>query len=173
MVSGRVNNRMNGKMVSWLAMFTALSAVGAMIKVPAIVSSVALDAFPALLAAALLGGRSGAIVGGVGHLLSALIGGFPLGAMHLVIAVEMAVIVWIFGFLYKLNKKFLAGLVFIIGNSIVAPLPFILLMNIGFYMSIVPSLLIGSIINLVVFFIVVPRLSAFLTFAGPKRDVHL
>ncbi len=151
-------------------MFTALAAVGAMIKVPAIVGSIALDAFPALLAAALLGGRAAAIVGGVGHLLSALLGGFPLGVMHFLIAFEMAALVWMFGILFKPNKKIFASTLFIIGNSFIAPLPFILIMNIGFYMSIVPSLLIGSIMNMVIAWIVIPRLSTFISFAASKQE---
>jgi uncharacterized membrane protein len=151
---------MKGKMVGWLALFIALSAVGAAIKIPAIVGSVALDAFPSLMAAAFFGGGAGAIVGALGHLLSAMLAGFPLGTMHFLIAVEMAVLVWIFGLLYKNNKKVLASAFFIIGNSFLAPLPFILLMSKGFYLAIVPSLLIGSIINMVVFLFVFPRLSA-------------
>lgn len=161
---------MKGKLVSGLAMLTALSVVGAMIKIPAIVDSVALDVFPSLLASVLFGAGAGALVGAFGHLLSALIGGFPLGPMHLLIAVEMAVLVWIFGRLYK-NNKILAGSVFIIGNSLVAPLPFIYLMNTGFYLGIVPSLLIGSIINTVIAMVAIPRLASLVTQGLSKRDV--
>ncbi|WP_066064656.1 ECF transporter S component [Neobacillus soli] len=161
---------MKGKMISWLAMFSALSAVGAMIKIPAIVGSVALDAFPALLAAALFGGGAGAIVGAFGHLLSALLGGFPLGPMHFLIALEMAVLVWLFGSLYKNNKKVSASALFIIGNSFVAPLPFIFLMNKGFYLAIVPSLLIGSILNTAIGLVVIPRLSSLVTYGLSKKE---
>jgi hypothetical protein len=159
---------MKGKLVSGLAMLTALSVVGAMIKIPAIVGSVALDVFPALLASVLFG--AGALVWAFGHLLSALIGGFPLGPLHFLIAGEMAVLVWVFGRLYK-NNKILASTVFIIGNSFVAPLPFIYLMNIGFYLGIVPSLLIGSIINTVIAIVAIPRLSSLVTQGLSNRDV--
>ncbi|WML27015.1 ECF transporter S component [Neobacillus sp. OS1-33] len=153
---------MKGKMVSGLAMLTALSVVGAMIKIPAIVGSVALDVFPALLAAVLFGAGAGAVVGAFGHLLSAYAGGFPLGPMHFLIAVEMAVLVLMFGCLYK-NNKWIASTLFIIGNSLVAPLPFIFLMYTGFYLGIVPSLLIGSIINTTIALIVIPRLASLVT----------
>ncbi|NHC39675.1 ECF transporter S component [Bacillus sp. MM2020_1] len=153
---------MKGKMVSGLAMLTALSVVGAMIKIPAIVGSVALDVFPALLAAVLFGAGAGAVVGAFGHLLSAYAGGFPLGPMHFLIAVEMAVLVWVFGRIYK-NNKWLASTLFIIGNSFVAPIPFIFLMNTGFYLGIVPSLLIGSIINTTIALIAIPRLASLVT----------
>jgi uncharacterized membrane protein len=160
---------MKGKLVSGLAMLTALSVVGAMIKIPAIVGSVALDVFPALVAAVLFGAGAGSLVGAFGHLLSALAGGFPLGPMHFLIAVEMAVLVWVFGRLYK-NNKILASVLFIIGNSFVAPLPFIYLMNAGFYVGIVPSLLIGSIINTVIALVAIPRLSSLVTFGISKRE---
>jgi uncharacterized membrane protein len=164
---------MSIKKISLLALMIALSAVGASIKIPAVVDSVALDALPALLAAALLGVRAGAITGALGHLLSALIGGFPLGVMHLLIAVEMALLVWLFGFLYNGNKKILAGIVFIVGNAFIAPIPFIFLMNIGFYTAIVPSLLIGSAINTVLALILIPRLSSVAKLVLKKKDVHL
>lgn len=160
---------MKGKLVSGLAMLTALSVVGAMIKIPAIVGSVALDVFPALVAAVLFGAGAGALVGAFGHLLSALAGGFPLGPMHFLIAVEMAALVWVFGRVYKKNK-ILASVLFIIGNSFVSPLPFIYLMNTGFYVGIVPSLLIGSIINTVIALVAIPRLSPLVTFAISKRE---
>lgn len=162
---------MKVKMISWLAMLTALSAVGAAIKIPAIVGSVALDVFPALLAAAFFGGGAGAIVGAFGHLISAILGGFPLGPMHFLIAGEMAVLVWMFGVLYKHNKKVSASLLFILGNSFAAPLPFIFLMSKAFYLAIVPSLFIGSILNTVIALIVIPRLSGLVKHGFNKRDV--
>jgi uncharacterized membrane protein len=165
----KMNSRLNGKLISLLAMFTALSVVGASIKIPAIVGSVALDVFPALLAAALFSSWSGAIVAAFGHLISALLGGFPLGPMHLLIAIEMALLVWIFGFLYKKNKKIAATALFILGNSFAAPLPFILLMNKAFYLAIVPSLLIGSIINTGIALFALPRLSAFIKLGLTKK----
>jgi uncharacterized membrane protein len=162
---------MKGKLITWLALFSALSAVGASIKIPAIVGSVALDVFPALLAAALIGGRAGAIVAALGHLLSAMLAGFPLGPMHILIAIEMAILCLIFGILYKQDKKISASTLFILGNSFVAPLPFILLMNIGFYLSIVPSLLIGSIINTGIALFAIPRLFPLIKQGLTKRDV--
>jgi uncharacterized membrane protein len=164
---------MKGKMVSFLAMMIALSAVGAAIKIPAIVGSVALDVAPALLAAALLSGGAGALVALFGHLLSALLGGFPLGPLHLLIAGEMAVLVWLFGILYKSHHKILASFLFVLGNSFVAPAPFIFLMNLGFYVAIVPSLFIGSILNTVIALIIIPRISSAVKQVMTKSEVKL
>ncbi|WP_045515696.1 ECF transporter S component [Neobacillus niacini] len=164
---------MKSRMLSLLALFSALSAVGAAIKIPAIVGSVAFDVFPALIAAALLGSGAGAIVGALGHLLSALIVGFPLGPMHVLIAIEMAALVFIFAVLYKRNKKISASILFILANSFAAPLPFIFLMNKAFYVAIVPSLLIGSIINTVIALVAIPRLKALVKQDLIKKDVKL
>lgn len=170
MESVKMKNNRTGKMMSWIAMLTALSAVGAEIKIPAVIGSVALDAFPALLAAALLGGWPGAIVGAIGHLLSALLGGFPLGPLHLLIAFEMAALVGTFAVLYKNNHKIWAAVFFVIGNSLIAPIPFIFLLNKSFYMAIVPSLIIGSILNSGLAMFAIPRLAFILTKTLPKRD---
>ena len=171
--SGMENVKMKSRSVILLALFSALSAVGAGIKIPAIVGSVALDVFPALLAAALLGSGAGAIVGAVGHLLSALIAGFPLGPMHVLIAIEMALLVFIFGVLYKKNKKGTASILFILANAFVAPLPFIVIMNKAFYIALVPSLLIASIINTVIALVAIPRLKGLFKQNFINKDVKL
>ena len=158
---------MKSRKMSWTAMLIALSAVGASIKIPAPVGSVALDSFPALLAAGLFGGPAGAVAGGLGHLLSALIGGMPLGPFHILIAGEMALLAYLFALLYKNDKRWYAGILFIIGNSFAAPLPFIVLMGKPFYLAIVPSLFIGSVLNTVLTFIVLPRIAKVLEHSLP------
>ncbi|MBT2758190.1 ECF transporter S component [Mesobacillus foraminis] len=149
---------MRSRRMAWLAMFVAMTVVGAAIKIPAVIGSIALDSFPALLAAVLLGGPSGAAVAGAGHLLSALIGGMPLGPLHVLIAFEMAFLSFAFSLLYKSGKRWQAAFLFILGNSFAAPLPFLFLLNKAFYLSLVPSLLIGSIFNAVIAVLVIPRL---------------
>lgn len=167
------NVKMKSRMLSLLALFSALSTVGAAIKIPAIVGSVAFDVFPALLAAALLGSGAGALVGALGHLLSALISGFPLGPMHVFIAIEMALLVFLFGVLYQKNKKGTASVLFILANTFAAPLPFIILMNKAFYVALVPSLFIGSLINTVIALVAIPRLKALFKQDFINKDVKL
>lgn len=137
------------KKYTYMVIFIALSAVGGMMKVPAIVGSVALDSFPALLASILLGPVQGGIVAFLGHLASSFIVGFPLGIFHLLIALEMFVIVYLFGYLYQLHKLVSFGFV-LISNTLLAPLPFYFLMGKAFYFTIVPSLFIGTLINVAV-----------------------
>lgn len=152
---------MHTKKLSLLALFIALSMVGAMIKIPAIVGSVALDIFPPLVVAVLIGRKSGAFVAAMGHLMSAFIAGMPLGPMHFFIAVEMAVIVWLFAMLYQSGKKWLAAALFMMLNSFIAPLPFAFLFSLSFYISLVPSLFIGSVLNGLLALLFIPRLEPF------------
>ena len=104
-----------------LALFIALSAVGANIKV---MGSIAFDSMPAFLAAMLLGPVAGAIVGAVGHLLSAGLAGFALTLpLHIAIAIEMAVICYIAGYLAKKRnvKLWVVAIVAFILNAVLAP----------------------------------------------------
>lgn len=164
---------MRNMKVTMISMLIALTAIGAAIKIPAIIGSVALDSFPALLAAALLGGPAGAVVGGLGHLLSALIGGMPLGPMHALIAMEMALLAWVFSLFYKHGKKWSAGTLFVLGNAFAAPLPFLFLLGKAFYISIVPSLLIGSLLNAIIAFVLIPRLEPVLASIVSKANEEL
>ncbi|PLS15008.1 ECF transporter S component [Bacillus sp. M6-12] len=150
---------MAAKKASIIALFIALSAVGASIKIPAIVGSVALDTFPALLASALLGVPAGAIIAALGHIASAIIGGMPLGQLHILIAVEMAIIVGLFGFLYQKDKQMTAGAVFFIGNAILAPLPLLIFLGMAFYIAVVPSLLAGALINVLAAIFAIPKIA--------------
>src|SRR5690625_1633626 len=113
---------MSTRKISLLTLFIALSVIGASIKIPAIIGSVALDLFPALLAAVLIGKRAGAIVAGFGHLLSSLIVGMPLGPTHIIVALEMAAIVWFFSVIFQFGNKKLAGLFVILSNTLLAPI---------------------------------------------------
>ena len=152
---------MSIKKISLISLLTALCVVGASIKIPAIVSSVALDMAPALIGSVMFGGFLGGIIAFFGHLLSALIGGMPMGALHLIVGLEMAFLVWLFAVIYKKGQRFLASVLFVVGNTVVAPLPFLFLMGSGFYVGLMPSLLIGSIVNTVIALILATRLSHF------------
>ncbi|MEK4031123.1 ECF transporter S component [Pseudobacillus sp. FSL P4-0506] len=149
---------MSSKKISWLALFTALSVVGGMIKVPAVVTSIALDSFPALLAAGLLGAGPGALAAAFGHLISALTGGMPMGPFHLLIAAEMAGAVWLFAKIHQANKRVVAIIMFVLVNGLVLPFPFIFFMSWGFYIAMLPSLLIASALNGVLAWVALPRL---------------
>ena len=103
--------------------FVVLAAVGSIIKVPAVIQSVALDTVPAYLGALLFGPLFGATLGAIGHLISAAIIGFPLDWRHLFVAAGQFVIVYAFGaFVLQVNKGWaalLAAVVAVLINGIV------------------------------------------------------
>lgn len=108
--------------IAQLAIFCALSAVGANIK---IAGSIAFDSLPAFLTAMLIGGPEGAVVGAAGHMLSAVLSGFPLTLpMHLVIAAEMALICYITGWLVTKRgcRIWLAAIAAFVMNAFISPL---------------------------------------------------
>lgn len=148
---------MSARMTSLLALFIALSVVGGFVKIPAIVGSIALDFFPALMAAIYLGRRSGMIVAGVGHLASAFIGGMPLGPLHIIVAIAMAFIVLGFQVIYKKGHLIIAGIFVVMTNALVAPLPLLFFFSLEFYIALLPSLLVGSLVNTLVALILAPR----------------
>ncbi len=83
--------------VARMSIFIALSAVGALTKIPSPTGTVALDSSIGYFAAAAFGYWEGAFIAGIGHLLTSLTIGFPLGLpVHIYIACQMAAWVMIF-----------------------------------------------------------------------------
>ncbi|MEK4439738.1 ECF transporter S component [Niallia sp. FSL K6-0077] len=129
---------MNAKKINVLAIFIAISVIGAFIKIPSFIGSVALDSFPSLITGALL------------------------GMLHLFIAVEMFLLVFTFSKIYQTGNSIISILFFVLGNGVILPLPFLYLMGKGFYISMVPVLLIGAVLNGIIAQLLMPRLTAFL-----------
>jgi uncharacterized membrane protein len=109
-----------------IAIFTAASAVGGFIKLPAGVGSVALDSVFGFFCAGFYSPLIGGIVGALGHLASAATAGFPLGPVHFIVAAQMFVWCWLFGFIVrKINKLWglaLASVIAIALNGVLSPL---------------------------------------------------
>ncbi|MBO9128282.1 ECF transporter S component [Bacillus sp. 165] len=160
------------KALTTLVTCIALSAVGAWIKIPAVIGSVALDSAPALIGAILLGPIAGGITGALGHILSALLSGLPLGPAHLLIGAEMFILVAGFGLLIQKKQQKAAYLFFCVGNVLIAPLPFIWMMGLPFYMGIVPSLTIAVIVNSTIVVLIAPRLQKWHRKTGIDGHFH-
>ena len=88
-----------------LAIFSALSVVGSLIKIPSPVGSLAFDSFPGFFVALLFGPAEGALVSGLGHIATAATSGFPLGILHIPIAIGMALAAAAIGLLNKMHKS--------------------------------------------------------------------
>jgi len=137
--------------VARVAILVALSAVGALIKLPSPTGTVALDSAPAFLAAAAFSPAEGSIVGALGHLLSALTTGFPLGLpVHLLIAAAMAVFVAIFGVLARRVGIWLAAVVGILLNGVGGALIMIPIGGVGLFAALVLPLTAGATINVLI-----------------------
>lgn len=151
---------MLSKKISVYALFIALSTVGASLKIPSFVGSIALDSFPSLIASVILGGISGGVIAAAGHILSAFLAGFPLGPFHAIIGLEMFVLVFVYAWLYKRASIYIATIVFIIANSFLLPLPFLFLISKKFYFAIIPSLFIAAVLNGAVAMVLLPRVQS-------------
>lgn len=141
------------KQIAIMAIFIALSAVGAFIKIPSPIGSIGLDSAPGYFAAVAFGPVIGGIVIAIGHLISGAVVGFPLTIpIHLGIAVGMALIAFVF---YILGRKGVVGLV--AGVVICALLNSfalgVLLIPIGgtaLYVAMILPLLVASAVNLII-----------------------
>lgn len=149
---------MNNKRIVIISLFIAISAILSNIK---FFSTVALDSMPAFLAAMLISPIAGAIIGAFGHLLSSFTAGFPFTIpMHLFIALQMFIIVWLFGVLFKKANQFIAILVAIILNGPLATFFSSLLIVwindsftiSGFFTLMVLPLTLVSIVNIIIAF---------------------
>jgi len=140
-------------------MVAAICAVGAAIKVPAFISTAALDSAPAFLGVVFLSPLLAGVAGLIGHFISALTAGFPLGPLHAIIAVEMFIVVWIFGVMHKKGMHFWKWPVALVLNGIVAPLPFYFIISPAFFWGALSSIFIATAINLIIVAVVMPILS--------------
>ncbi|MEQ6855891.1 ECF transporter S component [Lysinibacillus capsici] len=141
------------------AMVAAICAVGAMIKVPAFISTAALDSAPAFLGVVFLSPILAGVAGLIGHFITALTSGFPLGPLHIIIAVEMLIVVWVFGVMHKKGMHFWKWPVALVLNGIVAPLPFYFIISPAFFWGALGSILMATVINLIIVAVVMPVLS--------------
>lgn len=142
--------KLNTRDLVILAVLIALSFILANIKVA---GSIALDSAPAFLALFVYKDYRAAIVGSIGHLLSASLSGFALGLpVHLIIAATMAIMLLIAAWLIKkFNQTTAFGFIFIF-NVMVAPLPVFLIMPfsqevyLAFFIALAPATLLSLVI---------------------------
>ncbi|MTI46581.1 MAG: ECF transporter S component [Firmicutes bacterium] len=146
--------------LAYIAMLIALSAVGSLIKIQ---GSIAFDSMPGFFAALFLGPVAGALVAGIGHFLSALTSGFPYTLpMHLIVAAEMALFAFIFGWVYRRSNGIIASIVATILNGPVAALvvvPTSIFFGLPFngwplFYLLLPTLTIASAANVILAYVV-------------------
>ena len=95
----------NALRVARISIFTALSVIGSFITPYPFVRTIAFDSSPGFFAALYFGVIDGVLITGLGHIVTALINGFPLGPLHYIIALGMALAGGAMGLVNKTNKK--------------------------------------------------------------------
>ncbi|MEW6226784.1 MAG: ECF transporter S component [Bacillota bacterium] len=137
--------------VARMALFVALSAVGALIKIPSPTGTVALDSCPGYFSAISFGWLEGGIVAAVGHIFTAATTGFPLSVpIHILIAVEMAIFAAAF---WWVNRRFgiiPAVIVATLLNGVVAAFVMVPIGGMGLALGLLAPLTVGSAINIII-----------------------
>lgn len=141
----------NPKRVARMAIFIALSAVGALIKIPSPTGTVALDSCPGFFSAVSFGWGEGAIVAALGHIFTAATTGFPLSVpVHILVAFEMAVFAAAFWWVGKRFGIIPAVIVATILNGVVASFAMVPFGGMGLALSLLLPLTVGSAVNIVI-----------------------
>jgi riboflavin transporter len=134
--------------VARMAIFTALAAVGALIKIPSPTGTVALDSGPGYFSAVSFGWLEGGIVAALGHILTAATTGFPLTVpIHLIIAAEQFLWAVVFWLVKDKINIWVAVVVATFCNGLIGDLIAIPLGGMGLFMALLPGLVLGSAIN--------------------------
>lgn len=152
-------NRQKLMNLTLTAMIAAICAIGAVIKVPSPVTSAALDSAPAFLSVVFLPPMLAGVAGMIGHFITALTSGFPYGPLHIIIALEMFIVVWVFGIMRKKGLHFWKWPVALILNGVIAPLPFYFIISPSFFWVSVPALVMATLINLIIVAVAMPIIS--------------
>ncbi len=144
----------SARRIAIIAIFVALSAVGALIKIPSPIGSIGLDSFPGYFCALAFGFPEGAIVIAIGHLLSAAVTGFPLTIpFHLAIAVSMAAVACVFRLIGKKGTVVAVVIAVVVAsllNSFGLALWLLPLGGWGLYVANIVPLLVASAVNAII-----------------------
>jgi uncharacterized membrane protein len=138
--------------VARLSLFSALSVVGSFIHPPSPIQTVAFDSAPGFFAALYFGALDGALINGIGHICTSIINGFPLGILHLPIALGMAIAGGVMGLVNKANYKWSFIPATVSGIAINTGLFVVVIPTIGWAtaLAFVPFLLLAASLNAVV-----------------------
>ena len=109
-----------------------------------------LDSAPGYFLALFAGGIEGAIVLGVGHVVSSLKAGFPLGPIHIPIAIMMGGCGLLFAFLAKQFNLIAAAVVGTLVNGVIISALLIPWLGMGLFVGLTPMLLVASAVNILI-----------------------
>lgn len=142
----------NNRKLVLIALFVAISYIGALIKLPGPMSTIALDSFAGYLAGLVLGGTYGGFVALIAHLFVSMTSGFPLSVpVHVIISIMMFLSVFSYSKLSKKYNIFISSIVGVTINGLLMPLALMILpfMDKVFLISLIPILVIASLTNII------------------------
>jgi uncharacterized membrane protein len=87
--------------VARISVFCSLSVIGSFIHFPGPIQTVAFDSAPGFFVALYFGAFDGAVVAGIGHVATSIVNGFPLGLLHIPIALGLALAGGVIGLVNK------------------------------------------------------------------------
>lgn len=141
----------NVKRLAIMAIFIALSAVGALIKIPSPVGTIGMDSASGFFCALAFGGLEGAVVISLAHLLTSAIVGFPLTIpVHIYIAFQMALWALVYRWVNKQLGLIPAVIAGILLNGVVSSFAMLPIMGMGGVMGVLPFLVVGSALNVII-----------------------
>jgi len=144
-----MKTKLSVKFITLCGFFIALSVAGAFLK--PFGNSIAFDSMPAFLAASMLGPLAGALTGLLGHLISSAIVGFPFTLpIHLIVAVEMAVVMVIYAFLARKINIVVSAVIAVVLNGVAATALLIPMLGKPFFFAMIGPLTLVAAINVVI-----------------------
>ena len=112
--------------VTTILILSIVSTALSMLKIPGPAGSIVLDSAPAFFASLIFSPIVGGFVGLFGHLGFAVTGNFPYGGLHIWIALEMFVLVVMFGYIAKIRNTIgcllISGIITAFLNGVGAPM---------------------------------------------------
>jgi len=91
--------------IARISIFSALCVIGSFIHPPSPIQTVAFDSSPGFFAALYFGAIDGLLVTGIGHVITSIVNGLPLGILHLPIALGMASTGGVMGLVNNINYR--------------------------------------------------------------------
>ena len=145
--------RINTTLLAKVSVLSALCGLGSLVPFPSPVGTIALDSFPGFFAALSFGRWMGALVCFIGHVITSLVHGFPLGLLHSAIAVGMGLDGFVIGLLRKRAGVYPACIAGVLVNVGLFPLATPVM---GFWgaLLLTPYLAVASSVNMALAFVV-------------------
>lgn len=159
----------NTRLLALTALTAAMCAVGAFIKIPLGIGSAALDSAPALVSAVFLPPAAAGVAAMIGHFVSALTAGAPLGPLHVLIAGEMFIIIGAFAYLHRKGWHRLKWWFFIVANGFLAVLPFYWIISPAFFAASVAGIMVATFVNAALAAVAMPLVRKAAVRKGPIR----